>query len=349
MLSGDGRPFPAELKSMMKTFLLAVALLMSGCTHLAGPPDDLNNKTVQPYLTENVFVSADDYKHPIKTWLPKGEAQQISAVIVALHGFNDYSNAFAGAGETLSQGGVAVYAYDQRGFGNTAHQGYWHGRATLAQDLHTFLALIGKRHQGVPLFVLGDSMGGAVTLKANAMKPLDVAGIILVAPAVWGRETMPWYQRFALWLSSNITPWAKVTGSGLGITPSDNEEMLKKLGQDPLVIKESRIGSIWGLTNLMDDALLGSSQLHSPPTLLLYGKKDQIIPQNAIQEMIGRLPEETASDIKIAIYEDGYHMLLRDLQGHVVIDDIAAWVQDPYAPLPSQADLVRLDKQQDKN
>ncbi len=304
---------------------------------MAGLPVKPGEEPVQPRLTEQEFISADNFRHPVKAWLPIDH--EINFAIVALHGFNDYSNAFATAGEALSQEGVAVYAYDQRGFGGTAYRGYWHGAEIMAQDLHTFISLVHERHQGVPVFVLADSMGGAVALKANAMRPLDASGMILVAPAVWGRETMPWYQRFVLWLSANTFPMAKVTGSSLGRKASDNDEMLKQLGRDPLVIHESRIGTLWGLTNLMDDALEASSQIRSS-TLLLYGKNDQIIPENAVREMIKRLPKTAKKYIKIAIYENGYHMLLRDLHGDVVISDISAWMKGPSANLPSRADLA---------
>src|SRR5258708_2690142 len=42
---------------------------------------------------------------------------------------------------------------------------------------------------------------------------------------------------------------------------------------------------------------------------------------------------------RIAWYTNGYHMLLRDLESAVVIGDIASWIAERRAPLPSGADL----------
>ena len=109
------------------------------------------------------------------------------------HGFNDYSNFFNAAATYLAARGIASYSYDQRGFGRAAHRGMWPGTKTLARDLGSAVGALRRRHPGVPLYVLGMSMGGAVALVAMAAPdPPEVDGLILVAPAVWARETMPW-------------------------------------------------------------------------------------------------------------------------------------------------------------
>lgn len=178
-------------------------------------------------------------------------------------------------------------------------------------------------------------MGGAVVMSAVAnAHPLDVSGVVLVAPAVWGRSTMPWYQRLALWIGAHTFPASSVTGEGLDIMPSDNIEMLKALSADPLVIKETRIDSIYGLSNLMDEALLAAKWL-TPPALIVYGQRDEIIPRYPTCQMLRSLPEPSSGFWRLAVYPEGYHMLIRDLQANVVLDDIAAWILDQDAPLPS--------------
>ncbi len=326
-----------RVKCIHVTSIFILLIFVTSCMYIARPKQPSGSQARQPVLTQEFFISSDNYRHPYRTWLPGG--QKIVAVIVGLHGFNDYSNAFDSTGKTLAQKGIAVYAYDQRGFGDTFNKGLWYGNNVMVQDLRTFIELVEVRHSDVPLYVLGDSMGGAIVLKANAMEPLRVEGAILVAPAVWGRAAMPWYQKVVLWLTANTVPWLKVSGKGLDIRASDNDEMLKKLSKDPLIIKESRIDTLWGLTDLMDDGLAASSQLKCP-ALVLYGKKDEIIPEKAIRIMIRRLPEDADGMIKIALYENGYHMLLRDLQAQIVSNDIESWVKNRSSGLPSKADMV---------
>ena len=79
-------------------------------------------------------MTADGQVLPLRKWLPHGE---VKAVILALHGFNDYSNAFEAAGKAWAERGIATYAYDQRGFGAAPERGLWPGRAVLAADAAT--------------------------------------------------------------------------------------------------------------------------------------------------------------------------------------------------------------------
>ena len=177
-------------------------------------------------------------------------------------------------------------------------------------------------------------MGGAVVMTALARGAAGpVAGAGLVAPAVGGRETMNPFYRAALWLGAHAVPWLTLTGRGLDITPSDNTEMLIALGRDPLVIKETRVDAIHGLVDLMDAALAAAPQI-ATPLLVLYGAHDEIIPKAPTALMLDRLSGPRA----VAVYPDGYHMLLRDLAADIVHEDLAAWIAAPEAPLPSGHD-----------
>ncbi|HLO75718.1 MAG TPA: alpha/beta fold hydrolase, partial [Magnetospirillum sp.] len=199
-------------------------------------------------------------------------------------------------------------------------------------------ALVAARHPGVPLYLVGESMGGAVVMLAVAdQPPAPVRGIVLAAPAVWGRSSMGFFQRAALWLSYQVVPGWELTGRGLGIKPSDNTPMLRKLGADPLVLKATRVDAVNGLVNLMDAATAAAPRVRLP-ALVLYGEKDEIIPADPTWAMIETLPD-TAGSQRVALYPNGYHMLLRDLQAKVVLDDIVSWIDAPAAPLPSGADV----------
>src|SRR5206468_1614420 len=73
-------------------------------------------------------------------------------------------------------------------------------------------------------------------------------------------------------------------------------------------------------------------------SLFLYGAKEQVISDEAAAAMLRRLPSGPSGP-RIALYPDGYHMLLRDLHGDIVRRDIVAWIFTPAAGLPSTADL----------
>ena len=131
-------------------------------------------------LTDTAAVMADGARLPVRVW----PAQTPRAVIVGVHGMGDYSNAFDMPGTWFAERGITTYAYDQRGFGDTEHRGVWPGSTAMAADLTSMVALVRVRHPGLPLYVLGLSMGGAVAMKAQA-QGLAVDGIVVAAPAIW--------------------------------------------------------------------------------------------------------------------------------------------------------------------
>jgi acylglycerol lipase len=329
---------------MMRRFALILALLLAGCAgqgtgHLAIPQAGGDaTVTITPQLAERVLIAGDGARLPLRTWRPQGRPR---AMILALHGFNDYSNAFAAPAAFWAADGIITYAYDQRGFGEAPLRGGWPGTRKLAEDLVTASRLLKARHPQTPLYCLGESMGGAVVVAAAsgaAGTPRPACdGIILAAPAVWGRATMNLVERVALWTGDTFFPGMTLTGRGLNIMPSDNIEMLRRLARDPLVIKETRVSAVKGLVDLMDTALASAPGV-TVPMLLLYGDHDEVVPREPTERFIAGLPIAERRTRRIAWYAAGYHMLLRDLEAPVVWRDIESWIGNHDAKLPSGAD-----------
>jgi alpha-beta hydrolase superfamily lysophospholipase len=311
---------------------LVVAMLALALAQACAPRvQEAAPRVLAPLIDGDAVVVADGARLPLRAWLPEGPPR---AVLVAVHGFNDYGNSFAIPAETWAAEGLAVYAYDQRGFGAGVEPGVWPGVAALVDDLAEVTKAVRERHPHAPLYLVGVSMGGGVAMAALARGRVPEArGAVLVAPAVWGRETMNVFYRAALWAAAHTVPWLKVSGRGLDIIPSDNVEMLRALGEDPLVIKETRIDALWGMVNLMDAALAAAPSI-AKPLLILYGARDEIIPREPTARMLCPLDGR----YQVAVYGEGYHMLLRDLQAEVVHRDVAAWIESAARPLPSEAE-----------
>jgi alpha-beta hydrolase superfamily lysophospholipase len=291
-----------------------------------------------PPLPHERIVAGDGAVLPLRSWLPRGTPR---AVVLALHGFNDYANAFAGTGTAFAAEGVAVFAYDQRGFGAAPQRGRWAGSAQMADDALTAMKQLRKRHAGVPVYLLGESMGGAIAVLASTRIGNDAGapdGVILQAPAVWGRAMMNVFERMSLWFA-DLLPHVQWSPSLLPmhIVPSDNSAMLDALDADPLVIKETRSETLTGLVDLMGEALDAAPRFDAR-AFILYGERDQIVPRYATARFVDALPPDAAVRQRIAVYPAGYHLLSRDLAGPLVVADMLAWLGGHDAPLPSGAD-----------
>jgi alpha-beta hydrolase superfamily lysophospholipase len=300
--------------------IAALAVFLAGCApQLAAR----GTESRAPVLTDDHFVTRDGLSLFVQQW----RAENPKAILVALHGMNDYSHAFALPAPYWAEQGITTLAYDQRGFGRSPHTGLWPGDDVLRQDLHDFVDAAHKRYPGLPVYVLGESMGGAVAMTAFASAdPPAAQGLILVAPAVWGSDTMPFTYRTTLWLGAHTLPWYTLTGSGLNIWPSDNLQVLRENARDPLFIKGTRIDAIYGLVHLMSEADAAADKLNRTPLLFLYGGKDQIIPADATHYVLERISQDGVKE-----YPDGYHMLLRDLKAAPRWADIARWITEARA------------------
>jgi acylglycerol lipase len=249
----------------------------------------------------------------------------------------DYGRAFSyGDAAWWASQGVTVYAYDQRGFGRGPHRGIWGGADLMAEDLRTVTVLVRARHPKAVVGVLGHSMGGAVAITAFASDRPPVADrLILAAPAVWGWREQPVSNKLALWLTAHIVPGLRISPPDWltrKIHASDNIPVLLAMGRDRNMLFDTRVDAIYGLMQLMQQADDDLGQVKAP-ILYLYGARDEIIPRPATLHAARGLKPTDRS----AFYPEGYHLLMRDLQGPKVWADVAAYLREPAAPLPSGA------------
>ena len=247
---------------------------------------------------------------------------------------NDYAQAFGLAAPFWAAAGVTTYAYDQRGFGRTATRGLWAGEDVMVEDLRTFCTLVRRRHPGVPIAVVGESMGGAVAVCAFASDtPPQADRLILASPAVWGWGAQPPSYAAALWVTAHVAPTATLVAPSWvakGIRPTDNRDELIRMSRDKNMVFKTRVDAVYGLMDLMQHARERIGMVKGP-VLYLYGAHDDLIPKKAAFFAASRLP----TGGRTAYYESGYHLLTRDLQAQTVWTDVLSFIADPRGMLPS--------------
>lgn len=314
-----------------RILVILLGLVLAGCA-LQRPPPGI--EIAAPHLTNTAFVTRDGTELALQRW----QAPCPRAIIIALHGMGDYANAFALPASDWAAQGVTTYAYDQRGFGRGPFPGLWPGAEALRQDLSDALVAVHAAHPDLPVYVLGESMGGAVVLSA-LVQGLDADGVILVAPAVWSRSDMPLLYPVALSLTAHLVPWVRLSGGHLNLWPTDNIPLLRSMARDPLVQKQTRVDAVYGLVDLMDEARAAVWRLDRakcPPVLLLYGARDQIVPAQPTQAVRDALKSRLGDSFTVYRYDNGYHMLLRDRQAAGVRRDSIDWImkQKKGQPMP---------------
>ena len=326
----EGQGWFATLKVLVAG--LTAAVLLSACaplTQQAGRPD-LGFQG--PRIEDHDFVSFDGAHLALQTWAP--EAGEPWAVIIGVHGMNDYANAFHLAGPYWAKDGIATLAYDQRGFGRSPQRGVWAGQALMIEDLRTLTALARQRYPHAVIAIAGESMGGAVAAAAFASdRPPAADRLILVSPAVWGWSSQPLPNSASLWLLAHLDGAAVIDPPKFiyrHIRASDNTEELIAMGRDPLMIWGARTDTLYGLVSLMQAGAQSIGE-GPAPTLYLAGQHDQIIPREPTLTAAKHLRPIDRS----AYYPHGWHLLLVDHQAETVWRDIEGFIRDPSAQVLS--------------
>ena len=129
------------------------------------------------------YKDSQSYEFKKKVW--KANKYE-DAVIIAIHGYNDYSNSFQIPATFLAKSRISTISFDLRGFGMNEDRGTWFPLSVHVNDVTFFISHIRNKFPKKKIFLLGESMGGAIVISTLIKnKDLQIDGVILVAPAIW--------------------------------------------------------------------------------------------------------------------------------------------------------------------
>ncbi|XP_059316954.1 caffeoylshikimate esterase-like isoform X1 [Lycium ferocissimum] len=267
-----------------------------------------------------------------KSWLPK-PGIRIKGALCFCHGYGDTCTFFfEGIAKYIAAAGYAVYAIDHPGFGlSDGLHGYIPEFDGIVDNVNEQYAKIKGRPEvtGLPLFIFGQSMGGAIALKALLKEPLQWDGIVLVAPMCKIAEDMtpPVILQKVLIFMSNIMPQAKI------VPTKDLAELafreFKKRQMAPYnVISYSDKTRVKTAVELLNATKYIESQVEkvASPMLILHGAADKVTDPRVSQYLYDK---SSSSDKTLKLYEGGYHCILEgepDDRILTVLNDIISWL-----------------------
>jgi len=330
-------------RSIIVRAALCLLLVVGGgaiFTVEADPHVPLHAFAPPPEARIDSITATDGETIVLRLW---GELRAPRAILLGVHGFTDYGRGFAHLSTqipALTGFPTLVLALDQRGFGESASRGHWAGIAPMLSDLDQVIAWTGVHYPQTPLILIGESMGAALVLAAlnrDSLRPPErLRGVVLLAPAIWGWSSMPWYQRLSLEVGRSLWPSLEFSGRGarqLGIRPTDDEAVAAYLARDPNMLRNVSLAMLAGLTDLMERAQT-SRIPQQVPTLIAVGGRDRVIPVSAVCAWAQRQAPAFARE-RWLVQDLGFHMLTRQKASGEVLDAISRWtraiLQDPPA------------------
>ena len=264
------------------------------------------------------FEASDGEQVPYRLW----RARRPRALILLLHGAFDYSGAFDEIGPKLARYGFTALAFDQRGFGSTNSRGRWSGEARMVDDVIEAAHFLRTRDDAtLPLFVMGESMGGAMAVHAAAKDPaLNAAGLVLVAPgalaSLWLRFFYGWLGRF-LYFIGGRSELVFERVSGWELSPG---AAIRLLG-DPLVMRRVRSEILLGMVDVAYAAIPAARHV-SIPVMTMAGAKDDLLRKECIHALHNNL----AGEKLWREVQNGPHLLLHWQSGGRVLHEAVGWM-----------------------
>lgn len=267
-----------------------------------------------------------------KSWLPK-PGVRIKGSLCFCHGYGDTCTFFfEGIAKYIAATGYGVYALDHPGFGlSDGLHGYVRRFDDIVDNANEQFRKMKVRPEvrGLPHFIFGQSMGGAVALKAILKEPRDWDGIVLVAPMCKIAEelTPPVPLQKVLILMSNFMPWAKLVPTQDLAELAFREPMKRKLAPYNVICYSDRT-RLKTAVELLNATKFIESQVDKvdSPMLILHGASDKVTDPRISQFLYERA---LSNDKTLKLYEDGYHCILEgepDDRILAVLNDIVAWL-----------------------
>jgi alpha-beta hydrolase superfamily lysophospholipase len=275
--------------------------------------------------TLSTFTASDGDNLAVQDWpLPDGVA--LRGVVVLVHGLGEHAGRYDHVARRLNSWGFAVRGYDQYGHGESdGVRGALPTATRLMDDLADVIDSTRKRiESGVPVILLGHSMGGLVTARTVALGQVQVDALVLSSPALDpGLNT---FQKFLLATLPRIAPNLTV---GNGLDPdfvSHDPEVVAAYKADPRV--HDRISS--RLARFIAD---GGPQVlaHAPhwtvPTLLMYAGADKLVDPQGSRTFAAAAPQQVVSS---HCFEGLFHEIFNEPDAQPVFDRLKQWLDEKF-------------------
>ena len=251
-----------------------------------------------------------------RTWRGSGEPTH---VVLVAHGYGEHVGRYERVADALVAGGAVVYAVDHVGHGRSdGERVLVDDFEDVVTDLHTLAGTARREHPGLPVVLLGHSMGGLIAARYAQRHGDTLAALVLSSPVV-GR-----WDAVGQLLALDEIPDEPLDVSTLSRDPAVGETY----AADPLVwhgpFKRPTLEALQrSLGTIADGPDLGAL-----PTLWIHGADDQLVPLAGSRVGIEHL---RGPNLVERIYPGNRHELFNELDVDAVVADVVGFVREHVA------------------
>jgi len=272
---------------------------------------------------ETRFVSAWGRKLFRRAWLPDAP----TAVLVVVHGFGEHSGRYEEVGRTFAHRGFAVHAYDHVGHGqSTGRRGHVATFDWFLDDLEHFIRIVREEHPGLPLVLLGHSMGGLIVASLAGQRTPAVDLLVTSGAALAVGEGVSGFRMAMARVLRRVWPTLTLE-AGLDVQGlSRDPEVIRAYEADPLVHGKASAAFGAGMAEATERAQAGAPQV-TRPMLLLHGEDDPLCKAEGSRLFFEALPREHVKGSELRIYPGLRHEIFNEPERGEVFADMLTWIE----------------------
>jgi len=257
---------------------------------------------------------------PYREWWQKGA----KAVILYLHGQGDHSGPFTAMGDLLHERGFNIYAHDHRGFGLSQEpRGDIPDYEFFIRDVMDVMAHAAEQNPGIPLFLLGLSMGGHLALRSAYRAGQRLRGVIALSPGFKLRNSPPWRQVIRGVASALLTPTRYVPIMGEPVQTTRNTLHLQRASEDEHWVTRFTGRFLLGAVRSIRKAKREVSRLQVPALIMQAGEDYLICPEES-RRFFERIPHP---DKEFRLLTGLCHNLVAEPEMPAIAGHVASWVE----------------------
>ncbi len=279
-------------------------------------------KSTKTYNTEK--ANASPATAPMEAW--RDLTVPPWAALLCIHGLSLHANSYASFGKQMGHLGIPTYAIDIRGFGS------WQNQKDTAdldfpsafEDIKGALVSIRKAHPGLPIILLGESMGGALALQTAADNPKLVDALICSVPSRKNQGQKGTNIKAALGFI--YTPNKELlVGPKVIARATSKPEVAEEWEQDPLNRSRFSAKDLNHFRNLMNQNRSKAQLITDMPVLFLQGASDRLVKPSGTLELFSKIK---SSDKNLVMVGSAEHLIFEQGQfASDMVDLVSNWIE----------------------
>lgn len=263
-------------------------------------------------------LTARDGTHLLaREWSPAADSW---AALLIVHGLAEHSGRYERTGSMLAEAGIDTHSFDLRGHGGSGGtRGDVERWSDFLDDVEFALGKVRQAHPGLPLVLLGHSMGGLICADyATSGRPAPDL-LVLSSPGLGDR--LPAWQHTMVPILSRVSPRAVVPNAWGGDVLSRDPEVGQAMAADALALSGAtmRLGAEGFAAQ---KRVNGALERLTIPTYVFHGGADRFVPPE-VSEPLGRLPVVTR-----VVLPGLRHETLNEPEGPAVVAGIVDWLRE---------------------